>query len=153
MTIRHSQKAKRWSHNSQGFETISKMPNLYIRITSKTVKKQIKYSEYDGYQIQIFSLFFFCRGSWREKIVKTLPSLHFWAFPVSTFINHFQSVVFQFSLDLNECSSNSDDCHVNAICHNTVGSYTCTCKPGYKGDGRACSPNGKSHNVLQNPRC
>ena len=69
--------------------------------------------------------------------------LAFLSFPVSTFIKHFQSVVFQFSLDLNECSSNSDNCHINAICHNTVGSYTCTCKPGYKGDGRACSPNGR----------
>ena len=67
-------------------------------------------------------------------------------------IKPFQSVAFKFSLDLNECSSNSDDCHVNATCHNTVGSYTCSCKPGYKGDGRTCSPNGKSH-VLQNPRC
>ena len=88
MTIHHCYKAKRWSHNSQGFETISKMRNLYIPITSKSVKKQIKYSEYDGYQIQIFSLFF-CRGYWREKIVKTLPFLHFWAFPYLLLLNIF----------------------------------------------------------------
>ena len=71
-------------------------------------------------------------------------------------IKPFQSVAFKFSLDLNECSSNSDDCHVNATCHNTVGSYTCSCKPGYKGDGRTCSPYGKKNelnHVLQNPRC
>ncbi|CAH3195802.1 unnamed protein product, partial [Porites evermanni] len=39
----------------------------------------------------------------------------------------------------NECSSNSDNCHINAICHNIIGSYTCTCKPGYKGDGQTCT--------------
>ena len=78
-------------------------------------------------------------------------------FPVSTLIKHFQSVVFELPLDQNQCSTNnSADCHVNAICHGTVGSYICFCKPGYMGDGRTCSPNGKkltqSH-VLQNPRC
>ena len=31
------------------------------------------------------------------------------------------------------------DCHVNASCTNTVGSFICTCKVGYTGDGRVCS--------------
>ncbi|XP_068711510.1 microfibril-associated glycoprotein 4-like isoform X2 [Montipora foliosa] len=29
-------------------------------------------------------------------------------------------------------------CHVNAICNNTFGSYRCSCKPGYAGDGKTC---------------
>ena len=100
--------------------------------------------------------YFFVEGLERKKTMKTPPSLHFWAFPVSTFIEHFQSVVFQLSLDHIQCSSNSHNCHVNAICQGAVGSYICICKPGYMGNGRTCSPNGKkltqSH-VLQNPRC
>ncbi|XP_068681701.1 uncharacterized protein [Montipora foliosa] len=40
--------------------------------------------------------------------------------------------------DVNECSS-ENECHVNATCRNTKGSYKCTCKKGYGGDGRNCS--------------
>ncbi|XP_068704318.1 adhesion G protein-coupled receptor E2-like [Montipora foliosa] len=40
--------------------------------------------------------------------------------------------------DINECSS-ENECHVNATCANTKGSYNCTCKEGYEGDGRNCS--------------
>ena len=40
--------------------------------------------------------------------------------------------------DIDECSS-ENECHVNATCTNTIGSYNCTCKNGYKGDGRNCS--------------
>ncbi|XP_068736769.1 EGF-like repeat and discoidin I-like domain-containing protein 3 [Montipora capricornis] len=40
--------------------------------------------------------------------------------------------------DIDECSS-ENQCHVNATCANTVGSYNCTCKKGYEGDGRNCS--------------
>ena len=43
--------------------------------------------------------------------------------------------------DVDECSS-ENECHVNATCTNTIGSYNCMCKRGYKGDGRNCS--GKS---------
>ena len=43
--------------------------------------------------------------------------------------------------DIDECSS-ENECHVNATCTNTIGSYNCMCKKGYKGDGRNCS--GKS---------
>ena len=40
--------------------------------------------------------------------------------------------------DIDECSS-ENECHVNATCANTMGSYNCTCKRGYGGDGRNCS--------------
>ena len=40
--------------------------------------------------------------------------------------------------DLDECSTNTDGCDVNAVCQNTVGSHTCTCKAGYTGNGQTC---------------
>ncbi|XP_068737341.1 loricrin-like isoform X1 [Montipora capricornis] len=40
--------------------------------------------------------------------------------------------------DIDECSS-ENECHVNARCTNTIGSYNCSCKKGYGGDGRNCS--------------
>ena len=41
-------------------------------------------------------------------------------------------------LDLDECTTNSHTCDVNAVCQNTVGSHTCSCKAGYTGDGKPC---------------
>ena len=41
--------------------------------------------------------------------------------------------------DINECSTNAHGCGVNAVCNNTIGSYTCGCKTGYSGDGRTCT--------------
>ncbi|PFX13031.1 Neurogenic locus notch-like protein 1 [Stylophora pistillata] len=32
--------------------------------------------------------------------------------------------------DINECITNTHGCHHNASCNNTIGSYTCKCKPG-----------------------
>ncbi|XP_068706637.1 uncharacterized protein [Montipora foliosa] len=40
--------------------------------------------------------------------------------------------------DVDECTASSPVCHVNATCSNTLGSYRCTCKPGYAGDGKTC---------------
>ncbi|XP_045073080.1 signal peptide, CUB and EGF-like domain-containing protein 2 isoform X1 [Coregonus clupeaformis] len=37
------------------------------------------------------------------------------------------------------CAEGSDDgCHIDAICQNTQASYKCTCKAGFKGDGKHC---------------
>ena len=43
-------------------------------------------------------------------------------------------------VDINECGSDDlNNCHENAQCTNTVGSYTCSCNPGYTGDGVNCT--------------
>ncbi|XP_044181237.1 uncharacterized protein LOC114975424 [Acropora millepora] len=41
--------------------------------------------------------------------------------------------------DIDECSSAANECHQNASCHNTKGSYNCTCKDGFEGDGKNCT--------------
>ena len=41
---------------------------------------------------------------------------------------------------VNECDfPELNDCHVNATCVDTFGSFSCTCNPGYAGNGTQCS--------------
>ncbi|CAG04043.1 unnamed protein product [Tetraodon nigroviridis] len=42
------------------------------------------------------------------------------------------------SSDVDECAEGLDNCSIDAICQNTVKSYKCICKSGYKGDGKHC---------------
>ena len=40
---------------------------------------------------------------------------------------------------MNECEAGTNHCdEMNADCTNTDGSYTCSCSPGYSGDGTSC---------------
>ena len=41
-------------------------------------------------------------------------------------------------IDINECVEDSDSCHSDANCTNTEGSYNCTCKNGFYGNGSNC---------------
>ena len=41
-------------------------------------------------------------------------------------------------VDVDECIINNGGCNADAICHNTEGSFTCTCKPGYSWNGSSC---------------
>ena len=41
-------------------------------------------------------------------------------------------------LDIDECTKGTDNCDGNATCHNTPGSFICTCNTGYSGDGETC---------------
>lgn len=40
---------------------------------------------------------------------------------------------------IDECALGTDSCDVNATCTNTPVGFTCTCNPGYEGDGFVCS--------------
>ena len=51
--------------------------------------------------------------------------------------------VLMITLDVDECDLDTDVCHANATCNNTIGSYTCDCNIGYTGDGFNCT--GKSN--------
>lgn len=42
-------------------------------------------------------------------------------------------------MDVDECAAGTDDCHPNAICTNTTGSFLCACARGFTGDGRTCT--------------
>ena len=42
-------------------------------------------------------------------------------------------------LDINECEAKTHNCSANATCINTKGSFKCTCKPGYDGNGHNCT--------------
>ena len=41
-------------------------------------------------------------------------------------------------LDIDECEEEIDNCHADASCTNTDGSFNCTCLTGYSGDGVSC---------------
>ena len=45
-----------------------------------------------------------------------------------------------FIADIDECALDIHDCHENAMCINTPGSYTCMCNNGYIGNGTHCKP-------------
>ena len=50
----------------------------------------------------------------------------------------FSFIHIQITLDINECAG-TNDCDENAFCTNTEGSYTCSCKSGYAGNGQSCT--------------
>uniref|UniRef100_A0A4W5K9B6 Signal peptide, CUB and EGF-like domain-containing protein 2 n=1 Tax=Hucho hucho TaxID=62062 RepID=A0A4W5K9B6_9TELE len=47
-------------------------------------------------------------------------------------------IIDQLQSDQYPCAEGSDGCHIDAICQNTQTSYKCTCKVGFKGDGKHC---------------
>ena len=46
--------------------------------------------------------------------------------------------IFTILLDIDECGIHSDNCDINADCTNTNGSFICSCRSGWHGDGVHC---------------
>ena len=40
--------------------------------------------------------------------------------------------------DIDECTSDTDNCHTDATCVNDPGTFSCSCNSGYSGDGVTC---------------
>ena len=54
-----------------------------------------------------------------------------------------------YRLDINECdATNSTGCDTLATCTNTIGSYTCNCNMGYRGDGKTCEGKHKARQSI-----
>ena len=41
-------------------------------------------------------------------------------------------------VNIDECATGTANCDPNATCHDTIGSFTCTCNTFYEGDGHTC---------------
>ena len=52
-------------------------------------------------------------------------------------------LIWDVAADVDECQDPDAVCDINANCSNTYGSYFCTCRTGYTGNGSQC--NGKTH--------
>ena len=52
------------------------------------------------------------------------------------------SKILHFIADVDECSASVPECDFNADCQNTRGSYHCTCKTGFTGEGKTCTGKG-----------
>ena len=56
---------------------------------------------------------------------------------------------FSLIVDIDECSiPETNECQFNALCTNNEGSYTCSCRGGYQGDGRRCTGEYITHESL-----
>ena len=49
------------------------------------------------------------------------------------------NTILYFVADIDECETNASNCHANAFCVDTIGSFNCSCQSGYVGDGTVCS--------------
>ena len=76
----------------------------------------------------------FIHFSWKYKVGETTWN------KVKTYLPRPTSSAFGWYLDIDECATNTDDCAdaPSGTCTNTIGSYICTCNPGYTGNGKIC---------------
>ena len=52
-------------------------------------------------------------------------------------------------VDVDECQvDGATDCHENATCNNTNGSFECSCLPNFAGDGKICYSIGIKYTIV-----
>ena len=75
-----------------------------------------------------------------------------WCFYIFFFLNDnlFLVICVFFCSDINECVRGLHKCSSDAFCNNTKGSYNCTCKPGFTGNGQECKGKRWGRNVEEN---
>ena len=84
-----------------------------------------------------FFMSYFCAGFRSDKHATGRSSTGAFLFKSPTAYHYYCFFSF-FIIDVDECMASSPMRHENAFCNNTLGSYNCTCKPGYYGDGKTC---------------
>lgn len=78
-------------------------------------------------------------GLLRLQSPNAWESLSFLPFPMSEILTHEKvSLFLALQTEHDDCGSGQHNCDENAICTNTVQGHSCTCKPGYVGNGTIC---------------
>jgi len=69
-----------------------------------------------------------------------LPRVSLWSDSITITYNDFHTNIFNlYFVDVDECNASVPVCDVNANCRNTLGSYQCSCKARFSGNGKACT--------------
>lgn len=70
----------------------------------------------------------------------TVPVIMGFVVPIVENVGSFALIFFSvYKSDISECTMDSHDCQMSEKCTNTAGSYYCSCKEGFTGNGRVCS--------------
>ena len=77
-----------------------------------------------------------------DIFVKVLLSNNLSLFPfLCSFLLITRTKTSTYASDVNECTLNLHNCHEQATCANTLGSYSCACNSGWTGNGLTCEGN------------
>lgn len=91
-------------------------------------------------QCAVTQMAILCAPVWMDMRAMGLPaSVSSLYFQRPCFLSQITSTKSLQTLDIDECLMDQDNCHTNATCSDTNGSYQCFCLSGYTGDGVNCT--------------